>query len=245
MKPGRTGVLISFLLHLSLVTLLPVFRDRPERPSVIEPVQLSAIEFTLAADSEPSVEVAVDPLPEPIPAASQPLAKARPPTVAERPDPEPEPQPDPEPKPPKQSIAKAPQAVPEVRQTATRAEPVAAGPVGTQRTGVSRPRPKPDGDLPPSRTNDYFAALLKAIEAHKVYPRRAQRLGIQGRVRVAFSLLADGRIADVRVGSSSGSSLLDRAAMEAVSAVGRFNAVSGDRERQHRELEVEIRFMLN
>lgn len=99
--------------------------------------------------------------------------------------------------------------------------------------------------MPPEKRNDIVADLLRAIEAHKVYPSRARRLGVQGLVRVAFRLQNDGWIADVRVDASSGSSLLDEAAMNAVSAVGRVRTDEDSKGMRNRDLEVEIRFVLN
>lgn len=65
----------------------------------------------------------------------------------------------------------------------------------------------------------YKAALLAAIERHKAYPNRAKRRGIEGRARVAFRVMADGRVTDIRLTESSGSKLLDKAALSALRQV--------------------------
>lgn len=48
------------------------------------------------------------------------------------------------------------------------------------------------------------------------YPTRARRLGIEGITRVQLEIAEDGRVTDARVLRSSGSRILDRAALEAV-----------------------------
>jgi len=49
-----------------------------------------------------------------------------------------------------------------------------------------------------------------------VYPKAAQRLGMQGRVVLRVRVLASGQVGDVEVKQSSGKSLLDEAALAAV-----------------------------
>ena len=48
------------------------------------------------------------------------------------------------------------------------------------------------------------------------YPLAARRYGIEGNVRVHFCVLPDGRVEDVEARQSSGSALLDAAAVDAV-----------------------------
>lgn len=60
----------------------------------------------------------------------------------------------------------------------------------------------------------YLAELRAAIAAHKQYPALARRRGIEGEVKVSFTLLADGSVRDVRV--SGGPRPLRSAARQAV-----------------------------
>ncbi|MEJ2466696.1 MAG: energy transducer TonB, partial [Candidatus Thiodiazotropha sp.] len=66
---------------------------------------------------------------------------------------------------------------------------------------------------------EYKATLRQAIEANKIYPRRAVRLRQQGEVKIGFTILRDGSIEDVRIIHSSGSNLLDKATRNAVERI--------------------------
>ena len=65
----------------------------------------------------------------------------------------------------------------------------------------------------------YKARLKQLLNANKPYPKRAKRRGKQGRVSVSFIILRNGSIQNIRVVSSSGSSLLDNAALRAVKSI--------------------------
>ncbi len=54
--------------------------------------------------------------------------------------------------------------------------------------------------------------LAAWLQAHKSYPEAARRLGEQGRVVLRFTVARDGRVLDVQVVGSSGSTRLDGAA---------------------------------
>lgn len=62
----------------------------------------------------------------------------------------------------------------------------------------------------------YLSTLLAHIEAHKYYPRSARKKGIQGHVKVSFSLSPSGNISAINV--KGGSAILQRAAFKAVNA---------------------------
>ena len=79
------------------------------------------------------------------------------------------------------------------------------------------PAPEPAPPAPdPALEADYRNRIRLAVDGHKHYPRMARRLGLEGRVVLGFTILADGRLAGLRVVQSSGSELLDEAALEAV-----------------------------
>lgn len=62
--------------------------------------------------------------------------------------------------------------------------------------------------------------LRGALAAHFVYPMLARQRNWQGEVLLAFRLEQDGRISDARIARSSGHSLLDQAALNALGTVG-------------------------
>lgn len=62
---------------------------------------------------------------------------------------------------------------------------------------------------------DFAAKMHQAVQAAVRYPPAAKMMGMQGRARVSFTYV-NGQVSDVRLVTSSGSDVLDRAALEAV-----------------------------
>jgi protein TonB len=71
-----------------------------------------------------------------------------------------------------------------------------------------------DAEASLSRARATYAGLVASkINAGKFYPSEARRDGITGVVSVAFSIGADGRAFNYKIAGSSGSAILDDAAM--------------------------------
>ena len=68
----------------------------------------------------------------------------------------------------------------------------------------------------------YFIWLRKSIELTWVYPSSAVRQGLQGEVRLEFKIEKDGRMTRIRVLSSSGYEILDRAIVDAIKLAAPF-----------------------
>jgi protein TonB len=62
----------------------------------------------------------------------------------------------------------------------------------------------------------YFTSLRKAFELVWTYPAEAVQRGLQGEVRVEFTILKDGTVARVKVLDGSGHRILDEAVVEAI-----------------------------
>jgi protein TonB len=60
----------------------------------------------------------------------------------------------------------------------------------------------------------YISMLIAEIERRKFYPPIARRMGIEGVVRVKITLDRKGKLKEVKVTSSSGSKILDRATVK-------------------------------
>ncbi|MBE0605827.1 MAG: energy transducer TonB [Deltaproteobacteria bacterium] len=91
------------------------------------------------------------------------------------------------------------------------ASPVPAGPGPVLAvTGSSAGIP---GAGPPAAD---FTWIRNAIQHAIAYPATARRMGWEGKVVVAFQLLSDGSVRDVRVVQGSGHAALDRGAIDAV-----------------------------
>jgi TonB family protein len=91
---------------------------------------------------------------------------------------------------------------------------------------------------------DQAAALAArvgaAIEARKTYPEAARRRGTEGVVRLALRVSADGALVAARLTGSSGSPLLDRAALDLASSVFPVDNLA----RRELELELSVRYGL-
>lgn len=89
-------------------------------------------------------------------------------------------------------------------------------PVSVKKAVPLPPPPQPHDDSA-AKEASFAAALKAAIQAAVVYPPAARMSGFQGRARIEF-LFRDGVCSQVRVIQSSGSGLIDRAALAAVTA---------------------------
>ncbi len=69
----------------------------------------------------------------------------------------------------------------------------------------------------------YFTALRKAIELVWIYPLEAAQKGIQGKVRVKFTILRSGKVVNIAVLNSSGHHLLDQAILDAITMAAPFS----------------------
>lgn len=122
-------------------------------------------------------------------------------------------EPAPEPKP---VIVAAPQPEPVVVATAKVADlkPVV---VATTRLAPPPPaEPQLDDREYQRRLNDYVGEIMVRVFGEVVYPRRAIKRTLEGRVELLARMDAKGGLLDLAVGQSSGSTLLDRAAERAV-----------------------------
>ena len=69
-----------------------------------------------------------------------------------------------------------------------------------------------------------YEYIKRRVRQYLVYSPQAKRMGIQGMVTVSFTIQQDGRVRDVAVSKSSGYSLLDESALEAVRSAAPFAA---------------------
>lgn len=157
----------------------------PPRPVVVPPPPKPKPKATVTPRPRPKPRPVVQPVVHPPPEAASP---ATPPAVA-------------------RAAENAPAAAP----TATPAAPISlpdpqvAHPGGAPANGVA-------GGPGPGRATA-IAALNRRLEHHRRYPLQARRRGIEGRVGLRFSVAPDGRLIGAHVARTSGSSLLDRAAL--------------------------------
>ncbi|WP_120944272.1 energy transducer TonB [Helicobacter labacensis] len=148
-----------------------------------------------------------------------------------KPEPKPKPKPKPEPKPtPKPEPKPKPEVKPEPK-------PEPAKPAKEEANKPSEPTPKQQKReesnqksegaqasaqaYNPGVSNEFLMKIQMAISSKNRYPRMAMVRGIEGEVLVEFTLNADGSTTDIRVAKSSGSEILNRAAVQAVKEAAR------------------------
>jgi periplasmic protein TonB len=89
----------------------------------------------------------------------------------------------------------------------------------------------------------YLGELRAQIESNKNYPLMSRKLGHTGLVVVAFTLLEDGSIINVRVDRPSNFERLDESALEAVKKVGRYKPIPADLGEVSMEIKVPVKFL--
>ncbi|MFZ3208525.1 MAG: TonB family protein [Geobacteraceae bacterium] len=147
-----------------------------------------------------------------------------------------------------------PTAAPSPAKTATR-PPLADGPLavipgdpgGSPREPVHEKR----ADIPPSSfpetgsvRSDYLALCRRLIENNKDYPLMARKGRIEGAVLARCVLERTGALKSSGVSKSSGSGLLDNAALRAVLSVGRFPPLPPELPGSELVLDIPITFRL-
>jgi protein TonB len=96
-----------------------------------------------------------------------------------------------------------------------------------------------------SALDAYYAAVRYQVDAAKRYPRLAQQRRLQGVVVVGFRLSPDGRLlGEPTVAKSSGSRLLDAAAVRAVRRGAPYPRFPGKPEEMHEVIQVPVRFVV-
>jgi periplasmic protein TonB len=88
----------------------------------------------------------------------------------------------------------------------------------------------------------YKAELRAMIDKNKEYPPMSRRLGQQGTVVVAFTLLEDGHIIDVKVDRPSPYERLNASAVEAVKKVERFRPIPKEIGESKMDFKVPVKF---
>jgi protein TonB len=113
----------------------------------------------------------------------------------------------------------------------------------TERPEVS---PQPESSLSAmaqADLRDLFKEELRArIDQNKFYPVVSRRLGQTGIVVVAFTLLSDGNIINVRIESPSPYERLNEAGLEAVKKVHRFKPIPPELGTEQMDIRIPVKF---
>jgi protein TonB len=90
----------------------------------------------------------------------------------------------------------------------------------------------------------YLAEVRRMLEKQKKYPYAARRQHLEGVVVLKFTIAKGGEIAGHGVARSSGHSVLDGAAVEALKKVGRFSPLPPALNRSQLIIQVPLAFRL-
>jgi len=170
--------------------------DAPAARHPDVPVRTTVTRLTFAAPEPVLQKPAAQPEPvmESLPEPVQMAHNARP-VISEKPKPVRKPKPVKK----KQHVYKARReskpVTEEIRQPSVPVEPVQVA----SAPAVAAPAPVIDEGLTEQEKQRYLADIMAHIEQHKWYPAAARRRGIQGAVKVAFLLMADGSVRHVEV----------------------------------------------
>jgi protein TonB len=89
----------------------------------------------------------------------------------------------------------------------------------------------------------YKAELRATIDKNKYYPTLSKRLGQTGVVVIAFTLLSDGNIVDVRIEKPSQYERLNVSALDAVKKVERFKPIPKEAGEEKMDIQVPVKFV--
>lgn len=89
----------------------------------------------------------------------------------------------------------------------------------------------------------YIAELRAKIDQNKYYPPMSRRLGQTGTVVIAFTLLEDGNIVDVRIHKPSQFERLNVSALDAVKKVERFKPIPKETGDNKIDIKVPVKFV--
>jgi protein TonB len=155
-------------------------------------------------------------------------------------EPLPEPQKLPEPEPPVQEKPVVTQTEPAaVEQVAAMKQPATSGAevsasedVNTTGSGTGEP------------DRGYLMRVRAVLEQHKQYPLMAQRMHMEGEVRLWFVLNRQGEVLDYRIAEGSGHSMLDEEVQRLIEEIEEFPPVPADFGADTLELVVPVSFHL-
>lgn len=103
--------------------------------------------------------------------------------------------------------------------------------VKPQEKHENKPEIKQSSSNPnPNELSLYLSKIKSIVESKKSYPERAKRFGIEGDVTLFVKVDSNGKIISVEIYKSSGSQILDDAAMEILNRIKNFPPPPGNKD---------------
>ncbi len=228
-----------------VITPEPDMFDPAPPTDPLPPAPLPPVPSQLPAP-EPAPPVATTPVPaDPAPPPAPPLPAPPPPATPPAPRPvQPRPippKPAPRPAPPRPAPNPAPLAQPAPAAPAPMAMP-APIPASRPATGAAPPA-APAPQAAPAVSGSWRASLSSWLTRRKNYPDDAKRRGIEGQVTLRMTVAASGDVVSAEVLRSSGSDVLDQAALTMVRGA-RAPAFPSDMTQGHVTLSVGVNYRL-
>ncbi|MEP0069694.1 TonB family protein [Pyruvatibacter sp.] len=241
-RRSRSRVLMwSVLFHaIAIAALWAVLAGDP--PQLKDEAPVIAVDLVALAQSAPAGSsgspgpAQPDPPPTSQPVVPQPV-KPAPPVVRQQERPAPKPRAEPKPEPESAPVSKAEDVPKAPAPSAPDPSPTPAdaasssptqAPAPQRSSGAGSGTGQSDASSSAVAKASYARLLLTRLQRAIVYPRRARRRDIQGVVRVEVVLAASGALKTVKLVGTSGSDILDDAALELVRRVAPFPAVPRD-----------------
>ncbi len=210
------GLVLASAVHVALLALVPGAGAPAAAP---EPTPVTLVSIPSPQPPPVAPEIAEEP-PAPDPPIPLNTAETPPVPVAQAPEPAAEAPPTTSQAPPVTPAKARPVSTP--RPPTVHALAPVARPGAIPASGVAGTRPASDASSPPPASpavaeTSFEAALLQAVqaEARRSYPAAARLMGSTGQAVVAFEY-RDGAVHVTGLAQTSGSPLLDRAAIAAV-----------------------------
>ena len=190
--PLGKAVLLAILIEGLMLGAIGYFFSRED--AVKAPLKVTE----LVEMAPPKKVEAVQPEPKPQPVVKQQVTPSPP-------------KPQPTPTPIAKSTAPSPIATPPVAPPTPASPPVNAAPAPTPPPAASAPA-KPAVQPPSSGSSD----IVAVNRSKPNYPRRAIQAGIEGWVKLSFTVTADGQVKDIRILDANPPRLFDDEAMRAI-----------------------------
>lgn len=96
----------------------------------------------------------------------------------------------------------------------------------------------------------YLGKIKNTIERYKTYPRNAKRLHHQGVVKIAFDVLLNGKITNIRIIENSKYKTLDKATIHLLEKIGSFDPIPNELmskldNKSNLSLEIPVEYQIN
>lgn len=113
-----------------------------------------------------------------------------------------------------------------------------------EKPAAAAPAPAKPGPNTQALTRGYLRSINGLVKKKTRYPRQARRAGLQGKVIIKVVLDSKGQVLEVDLHTSSGHTLLDKAALKTVRSFSTFPAPPGELEWDKRTVLIPVRFKL-